>query len=130
MLIRKLNLSIVMFLALGLSACASKEQSMMEAGAARLNGTQATAHISGNTEKWSKGAGYYNPNGTLEVTWKGDDLSGPYTVAEDGNVCYKIPGWGKLCHFYMNENGAIVMMYKGENAGAFEIMNGNKLSEF
>ena len=129
MLIWKLNLSIVIILALGLSACASVEQKMTETGASRLNGTQATAHISGNTEKWSKGAGYYNPNGTLELVWEGADLSGPYTVAEDGNVCYKVASWGKLCHFYMNDNGTVVSVFKGKWY-VDEIMNGNKLSEF
>ena len=113
----KVNLALVMIVTLGLSACASMEQKMMEAGATRLNGTQATAHIAGNTEKWSKGGGYYNPDGTLEVIWEDAELSGPYTVADDGNVCYKVETWGKLCHFYMNDNGTIVMMYKGKNEG-------------
>ena len=110
----KVNLALVFIVTLGISACASTEQKMMEAGATRLDGAQATAHISGNTEKWSKGGGYYNPNGTLEVGWKGSQLSGPYTVADDGNVCYEVADWGKECHFYMNENGAAIMIYKGK----------------
>jgi hypothetical protein len=126
----KVNLALIMIVTLGLSACASTEQKMMEAGATRMNGAQATAHISGNTEKWSKGGGYYNPNGTLEVIWKGAELSGPYTVADDGNVCYEVADWGKECHFYMNENGAAIMIYKGKRkADANEMMAGNKLSQ-
>ena len=126
----KVNLALVIIVTLGLSACVTTEEKMTQAGATRMNGTQATAHISGNTEKWSKGGGYYNPNGTLEVVWSGSQISGPYTVADDGNVCYEVADWGKQCHFYMNENGAAIMIYKGKrNADALEMMAGNKLSE-
>ena len=49
--------------------------------------------------------------------------------ADDGNICYNVGTWGKDCHFYMNENGVITMMYKGKNTGSREMMKGNKLSE-
>ena len=113
---------------LGISACASVEQKMMEAGATRLDKGQAMPHVSGKTEKWTKGGGYYGSNGTLEVVWEGKRLSGPYTIADDGEVCYNVETWGKECHFYMNEGGKVVMMYEGRNVGVKELMSGNQLS--
>ncbi len=126
---RKINLALLMIVALWLSACALTEQIMVKRGATRLDAAQAIAHIAGNTEKWSKkGGGYYNPNGTIEIIWNGDRFSGPYTVADDGKVCYKAGNWKKECHFYMNDNGTVRMIHHGI-ASVHEMMQGNKLSE-
>ncbi len=113
--------------AISLSACATTEEKLTEAGAKRLNAAQVESHIVGNTEKWTKGGGYYNPNGTLEVVWEGADESGPYTIADDGNVCYQIADWGKDCHFYMKDGETVTMIYKGKDGGARDILQGNQL---
>ncbi len=112
---------------LSLTACATAEEKLTEAGATRLNAAQVETRIVGNTEKWSKGGGYYNPNGTLEVLWKGANENGPYTIAADGNVCYEVADWGKECHFYMNDGGIITMIYKGKDGGTHDILKGNQL---
>ena len=88
---------------IALTACATIEENLTEAGATRLNAAQAKTHIVGKTEKWTNGAGYYNPNGTIETVWEGSKQSGPYTIAADGNVCYEVETWDRLCHFYMND---------------------------
>ncbi len=117
----------VAVLTLTLSACATIEEKLTAAGATRLNARQVKSHIVDKTEKWSEGGGYYNPNGTLEVVWKGANESGPYTIADDGNVCYEVADWGKECHFYMNDGGTVTMIYKGKDVGTLDILQGNQL---
>ena len=129
MLKSKVNLALIMIVTLGLSACASMEEKMMEAGATRLDGAQATAFISGKTEKWTKGGAYYNPNGTLEAIWKGGKISGPYTVDPDGTVCYKVGTWKKYCQIYMDENGTITLIYSDGKSKIPEMMQGNETSD-
>jgi hypothetical protein len=124
--IRSLALSIAI---VALSACATVEEKLIESGATRLNGEQAAKHITGYTERWSKGGGYYNPDGKLEVVWNGANLSGPYTISSDGNVCYEVSDWGQECHYYMDDHGSIVLIWKGKNSGVRELMKGNRLSD-
>ncbi len=114
-------------IALTLSACATIEEKLTENGATRLNAEQVKSHIVGKTESWSKGGGYYSPDGILETVWEGATNSGPYTIADDGNVCYEVADWGKECHFYMNDGGSITMIYKNRNVGARDILPGNQL---
>lgn len=111
-----------------LSACATIEEKMAAKGATRLNAEQVKNHIVGNTERWSKGGGFYNSNGILETVWNGSSLNGPYEILKNGKVCYEVKTWDRLCHFYMNDGGIITMIYKGKNVGASEVVNGNQLS--
>jgi len=124
------NLIVASSIILVLTACATTEQKMIDAGATRLNATQVKTYIVGKTEKWSNGAGYYNPNGTLETVWEGSKQSGTYTIAADGNVCYEVKTWDRLCHFYMNDGGKITMIYKGKNVGTHDVLAGNQLTSF
>ena len=126
----KIKTLFVVSVALIMSACATVEDKLAESGATRLDGEQAKAHIADHTETWTKGAGYYAADGTLHVVWQGAKLEGPYTVSSDGNVCYKVADWDKECHFYMNDNGRIIMMYKGKDLGVKEIAAGNLLENF
>ncbi len=125
---QKTNLLIASTIALTLTACATIEEKMTAKGATRLNAEQVKTHIVGNTEKWTKGGGYYNSNGILETVWKGASQSGPYEILGDGKVCYEVKTWSRLCHFYMNDSGTITMIYKGKNVGEREIVTGNQLS--
>ena len=127
MFLTKSKLLLGLVFVLGLTACASQEQKMIEAGAIRLSAEQTIAHISGNTEKWTKGGGYYHPNGLLDIIWDGTKASGTYTVDSNGNVCTKLDK--TYCHFYMNDEGAIIMISEGKNLGARELMVGNHVSE-
>jgi len=122
------TLSIAFIAALTLTACATTEQKMLEAGATRLNAAQVKTYIINKTERWSEGGGFYSPDGTLETVWKGSMQEGPYTIADDGKVCYDVKTWDRECHFYMNDNGKIVMIYKRKNVGAREMLDGNQLA--
>jgi hypothetical protein len=78
MLKKIIGLAAVFLLALGISACEKvAPQILSEPGVTRLNGEQARAHISGNTETWREGTGYYNPNGEIEVIWRKVKLEKP-----------------------------------------------------
>ncbi len=112
----------------GLSACANIEEKLSANGATRLDADQVKSHIVGNTERWTKGGGYYNPDGILETVWEGATSSGPYTIAADGNVCYEVKTWDRECHFYMNDGGAVTMIYKNRNVGTRDVLTGDQLS--
>jgi len=124
-------------LASGLSACEIvPPQILSEPGVTRLNGEQARARISGNTETWREGTGYYNPNGEMEVIWHKVRSRGTWQVSEDGMVCIQIRSWSKPgCHFYVNKNDAIYLITDGKdtpllgsrNRGVNEIVKGKKL---
>ena len=91
----------------GLAACQTVEQQSTETSAVNLSQAEVMAHISGNTEVWTKGGGYYAPNGELNVLWKGQESAGTWSVSDDGEVCYVVEIWGtdKECHRYVNEGG-------------------------
>lgn len=120
------GLLITVVLALGLTGCASVEQKLTEAGATRLYSDQVAAYIIGNTEKWSKGGGYYKADGTMEAVWEGVKTNRTYTISDDGEVCIKHSK--TFCHFYMNDHGKIVMIESGRNAGVKKMLVGNQLS--
>jgi hypothetical protein len=92
-----------------------------------LNGDQVRAHISGNTEKWQNGTGYYNPNGEMEVVWRKVYSKGTWQVSADGMVCLEIRDWKPGCHYYVNNNGAITLIEGVRNRGVVEIVEGKKL---
>jgi hypothetical protein len=136
MLRKIISLVFVFLLSLGLSACEKTPPRILgEPGVTRLNGEQARAHISGNTEKWVEGTGYYNPNGEMEMIWRKAKVKGVWEVSDDGEVCLNVKNWKPLCHYYVNNNGAITMIAEGRNLlvpsdrnrGVREILEGKKL---
>ena len=55
----KLNLVAVLALIVVITACEKTPPPILsEPGVTQLNGEQARAHVSGNTEKWREGTGY------------------------------------------------------------------------
>ena len=133
----KFNLVAVLALIVVITACEKTPPPILsEPGVTRLNGEQARAHISGNTEKWREGTGYYNPNGEMDVIWRKVKSKGTWQVSTDGMVCIQIRSWKKPgCHFYVNNNGAITLITDGKdtpfvgsrNRGVNEIVKGKKL---
>ena len=105
----------------------SEEQSA-GASAVRLTQAETISHVSGNTEIWSEGGGFYSPDGVLIVKWQDDDGSGTWKVAEDGTLCLVVDIWGddEECHHYVNDGSAIMLVYKG-NPRVAEIRSGNQL---
>lgn len=119
----------VFTLALVLTACRSGPPKIVsEPGVTRLNGDQARAHISGNTEKWSQGTIYYNPDGKLEMVWRKVTTHGTWEVLADGNVCMQAKNWKQeSCHYYVNNHGAITMIEGVRNRGVVEVVKGKNL---
>ena len=131
------SMAAVFLLALGLAACEKVPPRILsEPGVTRLNGAQARAHISGNTETWREGTGYYNPNGEMEAIWRKVRSKGTWQVYDNGTVCIQLGNWKKpSCHFYVDNNGAITMITDGEdtpflgerNRGVNKIVPGRKM---
>jgi len=132
----KFNLTAALALILFIAACESTPPKILsEPGVTRLNEVQTRAHISGNTETWIEGTGYYNPDGEMEMVWRKVRTKGTWEVADDGNVCIKVENWKPMCHYYVDDNGAITMIGEGENKlfsrgrnrGVNAIVKGKKL---
>jgi hypothetical protein len=125
---KKFNLVTVLVLMLVVSACESGPPKIVnEPGVTRLNADQARAHVSGNTEKWEQGTIYYNPGGKLEMIWRKVKTNGVWNVLDDGNICFEVKGWNEICHYYVNNNGAITLIEGVRNRGVVEIVEGKKL---
>ena len=125
----KFYLVAVLALTLVVSACRSGPPKIVnEPGVTRLNGDQARAHVSGNTEKWEQGTVYYNPDGKLEMVWRKINTNGTWKVLADGNVCMQAKNWKReSCHYYVNNKDAITMIEGVRNRGVVEIVEGKKL---
>ena len=112
----------------GLAACTSADEKSGESQAVALNQDEVLAHISGNTEVWRKGGGYYSSDGSLLVKWEGKDGSGNWEVSESGEVCYTVDVFGgsRDCHTYVNDGDTIMLVYQGDSRVA-KILEGNQL---
>ena len=110
---------------LGLSSCATiTAEQLIADGATRLDEAQVRAHISGKTERFPSYATYYSPDGKLDLRWDKANNKGTWDVSADGNVCLYIADWNKLCHFYVNNHGAITTIEKGYAVGVYEVVEG------
>ena len=105
--------------------------SVVLAGGNKLNTEQVMAHISGNTEQWSSGWGYYNPDGRLEVVWNGLKDVGSWEVDNDGQVCFVLEIFGpqKECHYYVKSGNSIRMIYDDSDVGSRLIKKGHHLPD-
>lgn len=117
----------------GLAACATPQETgsgagQEDAGLVNLSRADVMAHISGNTETWTKGGGYYAPDGQLHVLWEGKQSVGTWEVNDDGNVCYVVDFWGpdKECHSYVEKGGVVKLQYK-DQARVAMVQPGNQL---
>ena len=131
MKIAKLKLLIASATVLALSACATVEQKMMDTGATRLNGAQVKTHLTGMTERWTKGGGYYSSDGSIDVVWKESSHNGQWQVSDEGKVCVQVPTWDEFCHHYLDNNGEITLIYKRNDktgADVKEMFEGNQLA--
>jgi len=113
---------------LGLSACASvTEQELIAAGATRMNGEQTTAHISGKTESWPYYRTYYSPDGNMAGVWDKVRTQGTWDVSSGGKVCVSAPKFGKSCHSYLDNHGAITRIEDGVSKGVKEVVEGKRM---
>lgn len=128
------NISLVV-LAVALAGCVSKpadtsaEATVVSANT--LTKDEVLVRVSGNTEEWSKGAGYYATDGALFGVWEGKDLEGTWAVKENGVMCTKVELWGNEedCHTYESVDGRVFLRYEGKSFER-EIKPGNQLDTF
>jgi len=123
----------ILILAIGVSACITvtgtpDEEALTAAGATRLNPAQVKAHVTGKTEEWDYGGGYYMEDGQLKVIWRRVFSTGSWEVADDGTLCYQVPRWEERCHFYMNHEDKIIVLEDDRNVGIRPLHDGDKLA--
>ena len=112
-----------------LSACQSTAERVQEEGGVVFSKAEVIAFLSDKTERWSEGGGYFGPDGTLNVKWKGEFLSGTWHATDDGEVCYSVTEWGSIpCTKYFRRGSDIVTVYKNkeEVAPADEYLQGDQ----
>ena len=127
------NLIFALFLGITTSACTtvgglSDEDALAQDGAVRLNGTQVKTHVTGKTEEWVHGGGYYLADGELKAKWRKAYLKGSWEVSAEGDLCYQLPKWEKRCHIYMEKDGDIFMLDDGESHGVRRMYEGDNLA--
>lgn len=112
-----------------LASCGTEKQGTIEASTKNLNKSEVLSHVSGNTETWTKGGGYYSPDGQLNVLWKGEESVGQWEVSDGGEVCYVVDTWGpdEECHRYIREAGQTKLLFEGK-ARVAKILPGNQLN--
>jgi hypothetical protein len=102
-------------------------QTLVDQGATRLTTDQARAHVSGNTEFWSEGTVYYNPDGQLELVWLKVKSTGSWDVSADGDVCFTVPTWNKSCHYYLQLDDTVTSVTNGKTSGVLKVEPGKHL---
>lgn len=105
--------------------------SLVHAEEKMLDAEQVATHITGNTEKWSSGWGYYNPDGRLEVVWNGLKDVGSWEVNNEGWVCIVLEIFGSQeeCHYYVKSGRSIIMIFNQSNVGIRQVKKGKHLPD-
>jgi hypothetical protein len=86
---------------------------MKEEGAVQLSQAELIELLSGRTEIWGSGAGYFAADGTVRGDFKGESFDGTWRVTEDGNLCYSVDEWWPEEHcewVYYSEGDAITIL--------------------
>ena len=114
-----------------LLVCMASVTSVAFAGEGKyLNKEQALAHASNKTEEWTKGAGFYSPDGKLMAVWDGKKLSGTWRIKDNGEMCVTVEGWGdEGCHKYRVKGDAVELVYQGEGK-VRKMEEGNTLESY
>ncbi len=130
---RLLSIMAVAVLANSLFACASPREALLEEGATPYMLDELVTLVSGKTEPWSKGAGYYEADGTLYARWEGEDYEGTWYATAEGTICHLVADWGtKPCTEYFHKGDNVITLYKGRTAtnSMDGYVNGNKLADY
>ena len=88
-------------------------------------------YVTGNTEEFSKGAGYYADDGNISIRWDGKDQAGTYVIREDGQLCMRVVEWGDAeeCQQYAEVDGEVVRYYEGKPRASV-MKQGNALDAY
>ena len=76
-----------------LAGCQSPGEALREQGAVQMSQAEIIELVSGKTEQWENGAGYFDPDGTTHGVWKGEEFDGTWRVTDDGTLCYTVDEW-------------------------------------
>lgn len=124
------SLLILTFLAGCASVPTESAQEVTKATDDYLNSDEVNDFVTGNTEEWTKGAGYYSEDGSIVGIWEGKNINGSWVVKDNGEMCITVAAWGpEDCHRYKSNNGEILLTYKGKSS-LREMKTGNQLSTF
>jgi hypothetical protein len=80
----------------------SLQQKIVADGAIALTIDEVTTHLSGNTQQWSNGGAYYQPDGKLDFVWEGKKfVNYSWRVKRNGLVCIQNQaGFETSCSLY------------------------------
>lgn len=130
------KLFFTIFFCFALTACTATtpdygESEAAAVSASALDSEAVLAHVSGKTETWSKGGGYYAPDGSLSAVWDGEASGGSWRITEDGMICVKLEIWAPSedCHAYNQQGEQVMLVYKGK-ATFREVFDGEQLNRF
>ena len=122
--------------AVALGGCQTDKAAPQQPEAKQLSQAEMVALLSGNTEKWDKGAGYYAADGTMIAVWDKKEVTGKWRVRDDGILCTDIKAWFKdgkeHCKWRYSDGGANVLTYDMERKKSLPIpresyQNGNRI---
>ena len=101
-----------------LVGCASTGAKLEEQGAVPLTQDELNTLLSGRTEMWTKGAGFYANDGTVDSLWDGTRSSGTWEITDAaGQVCLFVEDWGPQgeCSTYYYKDQELISVYKGKS---------------
>ena len=111
---------------------AGNQLDLLDTGSARKMYTreETIELVSGKTHQWENYNGaYYQPDGKLFTVWDGVKESGKWSVNDDGQLCWHIPSWGNgPCEGYFMGADGLMSVYKGKEAAADPLLDGNQLN--
>ena len=114
------------------------EQKILNDGAVRMNGKEASAYLAGNTQQWSNGGAYFYPGGRIDYIWENKEFNNfKWHARKDGLVCIQNPeGFTTSCsnyYRYKNTVWTVVTEVFGEKRDFFggpdTLLPGKKLSD-
>ncbi|MCZ0951731.1 MAG: DUF995 domain-containing protein [bacterium] len=89
------------------------------------------SYLSGYTEVWSEGAGYYAEDGTFVAVWEGEPAEGTWTTSDEGKLCWHSEAWGETpCSTYLFDGDSIIIIYEGETSPENERYEGNVVDNY
>jgi hypothetical protein len=111
-----------------LAACSSVHDDLVASGARPLDANEVRSQLVGNTEIWTKGAGYYAEDGTLRAVWEGESYTGTWEIRDNGDLCYTVAAWGGTdCQSYFVRDGEVILAHQN-GSRPVEHLEGDQLS--
>jgi len=130
---RRLWVIAVAVLSISLTACTSPRERLLEEGARPFTLDELVALVSGKTEPWQQGAGYYQRDGTLYARWDGEDYEGAWYATAEGTICLNVAEWyAPPCTEYFHKGDRVITLFEGRTATLSKdsYLDGNRVADF